>query len=95
MTTTTNFERFQDETTGKDGFRNRETGEIAVAPEYLEVSDFLYYRGRYVAFLGEHLSLSVILKQFFLIYTVILKQNLYLCIVILKHWHYVSTRYII
>ncbi|GHT78808.1 hypothetical protein AGMMS50262_21820 [Bacteroidia bacterium] len=55
------FESFQDETTGKYGFRHKETGEIVVAPEYCEdeVSDFLYYRGKYIAFLGEHLYLTL------------------------------------
>ncbi|GHT49019.1 hypothetical protein FACS189440_13920 [Bacteroidia bacterium] len=55
------FEPFQEETTGKYGFRHKETGEVVVAPEYREddVSEFLYYRGRYVAFLGEHLYLTL------------------------------------
>ncbi|MDR0505374.1 MAG: hypothetical protein LBH32_00945 [Dysgonamonadaceae bacterium] len=53
------FERFQNETTGKYGFRHRETGEIVVAPEYRYVSDFAYRYGQYMAFLGEHLYLTL------------------------------------
>ncbi|GHT49013.1 hypothetical protein FACS189440_13900 [Bacteroidia bacterium] len=53
------MEPFQDEKTGKYGFRNKETGEIVVAPEYRYVSDFSYRYGQYMAILGEHLYLTL------------------------------------
>ncbi|MDR1738342.1 MAG: hypothetical protein LBR66_05940 [Candidatus Symbiothrix sp.] len=50
--------RFQDETTGKYGFRNSETGETVVAPEYEYVSEFSYSHGQYRASLGDHQYLT-------------------------------------
>jgi len=37
-----NLEKFEDLQTGKFGFKNSETGEIIISPQYDEVYDFQY-----------------------------------------------------